>query len=351
MSAETTEPFHLEVMDSYKPKDRVGVERYFCPTCSCNMLVHTDVTDASREAADRNNEPYDCGFGRTRSEPLTPKEKRQGWTWRVASGALRVSEGIIKPIFHLNVASTMDGGLADHMRQYDGVDLLRYSEGVGSALVPPNWRSPLLKEEQPEVHSAYCHCRTISVKFSRPTEQAAAMRVPFPDLINSTDVTLRAKQRNLEDVKWWLAPPYKEGDPIRYLAGYCGCPFCRSTGGFENQAWIFVPRSHIWEASKSREEPIEFFSEALRPKGLKQYVSSPGRYREFCGTCGATAFWWHAGREELIDISIGMLDASVDGVKAHHWVKWHKDRVSRWEISPSPKIMQSLLDGLKTEED
>lgn len=348
LDPEDDKPYPLSIMDSYRPADRHGVERFFCPTCSCNLLVRVDMTKTAREMADRNKEPEDCALGRNRTEELDEWEEEDGFQWRIASGALRVSEGIIKPMHHLHLASTHDGGLSSHLRRYDGVDLPRYSEGVGSPQLPLDWRSPALQRaERSEVHTASCHCKSIIIEFLRPTPAAATVvHAPYPDLLYPTDVTLRARQRNPKDEKWWLRPPRKEGEPTRYLAGHCACTYCRATGGFEFNSWAFVPRFLISEAGKQG-EVIELYTQALRPKGLKQYLSKVGRYREFCGKCGATVFWWHAGREELIDISAGVLDSSIDGVRAEHWFQWHKDRVSNIEMSPSPKIMDALVDGLK----
>ncbi|KAF6764095.1 hypothetical protein DFP72DRAFT_840213 [Ephemerocybe angulata] len=309
MDAETDGPFAVEVMDSYSPRDRLGVERFFCPTCSANMLVRIDLS--LREEADkRGGEPEDCAFGRNRSEKRSEQELEEGFQWRVAGGALRNYEGIIQPMYHLNLASTMDGGVADHLR-------------VGSKVLPFEWRSPTLTDDQPEEISAFCHCRAVSVKVSRPDDRAKNLRSPFPDLIYPTDVTYRAKLRNPGDEKWWLR------------------------GGFDFQSGTFIPRFNIREADQEPGRTIVFSQQESRPKGLKQYVSSPGRYHEFCGTCGATAFWWHVSRPNLVDLSMGLLDASVDGVRAEHWFEWHKSRVSNMEVSGNRKMVASLVEGLR----
>jgi hypothetical protein len=348
LDAEVDKPYRVDILQSYRPKERLGVERYFCPTCSANMLARIDVSKVKEEEAVRNDEPMDCALGRNRSEESTEENRAVGWEWRVAAGALRVSDAIIEPKYHLNLASTMDGGFADHMKRYGDVDLARYSEGPGSAVLPLPWRSPLLPQQQPEELPAYCHCRSIEFVLSRPGEAAKRPRAPFPDLIYPVDVTLRAKQQNPQDVKWWLSAPHSPGDPTRYLAGYCACDFCRSTSATDIQSWGFIALAHLRELhQKPGEESMELFCEHLRPKGLKQYVSSPGRYREFCGTCGATAFWWHAGRPEVVVGSIGLLDASVDGVRAEHWFLWHRDRVGFVEASPNQTMAKSLQAGMR----
>ena len=60
---------------------------------------------------------------------------------------------------------------------------------------------------------------------------------------------------------------------------------------------------------------------------LRSYESSPGVMREFCPTCGATVFWHDKHRPELIDVSVGLLDAP-EGARAEEWLEWWLARVS-----------------------
>jgi hypothetical protein len=193
----------------------------------------------------------------------------------------------------------------------------------------------------------YCHCGTITAKISPPGVMATKIQAPWCDLLYPSDVTRLAKQRNIGDAKWWLRPPHESGGHQRYLSGYCACTHCRASSGFEFQPWGFVAQAHVRESVRGKDEPVELFHEDMRPPGLRQYVLSPGRYREFCAKCGATAFWWTAGRPDLIDISMGLLDQSTDGSRAEHWFQWYKDRVSFSEKATSPVLTRALADGLK----
>ncbi|KAJ2933059.1 hypothetical protein H1R20_g4029, partial [Candolleomyces eurysporus] len=352
LEADKQVPFNMDLFSTYCPPDRQGVTRYFCPTCSAHMLVKIGPSQRGKVDAEEGflGDPRQCDYDvRRRIDGVNGdlKYNEEGVEWRVAGGALNKSEGIVKPMYHLHVASTMDGGMSDVLRVVEGVELPRYSEGYGSPLLPLKWRSPELKEEQPRELDMYCHCGTISVKISPPEEIATEPRAPFPDLLYPADVTRLAKQRNPGDVKWWLRPPYKEGEHDRYLAGYCACSYCRASSGFEFQPWGFVIQAYVRESVRGPDEPIEFPQDDLRPQGLKQYASSPGRYREFCAKCGATAFWWTAGRPDIIDVSMGLINQSYDGVRAEHWFQWHKDRVSFAEKATSPVLVQALGDGLK----
>lgn len=71
------------------------------------------------------------------------------------------------------------------------------------------------------------------------------------------------------------------------------------------------------------------FREVEREGGrvLKGYESSEGVMREFCGVCGATVFWHDKWRLEVVDVSVGLLDAG-EGARAEVWLEWWGGRVS-----------------------
>jgi hypothetical protein len=111
-----------------------------------------------------------------------------------------------------------------------------------------------------------------------------------------------------------------------------------------------VSRANIFE--KGSTEPLQLAHEPDRPACLKQYLSSPGKYREFCGICGATCFWWNVGRPDVIDVSIGLLDERDDGVRAEDWLKWHRKRLSFIEkVRVSKETVQGLLEGMAMYQD
>jgi len=106
-----------------------------------------------------------------------------------------------------------------------------------------------------------------------------------------------------------------------------------------------VSRANIFE--KRSTEPLQLAHEPDRPACLKQYLFSPGKYREFCGSCGATCFWWHVARPDVVDISIVLLDER-DGVRAGNWLKWHKKRLSFIEKARvSKETIQGLVEGME----
>ena len=266
--------------------------------------------------------------------------------WFVAVGVLDTTEGIVKIRAHIWVGDTLDGGFANHFGTLDNIELPRYKEGFGSELLSPTWKDstlnkPSIVTNDPQDHlPAYCHCRTVSFNITRPNEDSTLPSSPFPDLLYPYNVTHLSKIRNSSDQKWWL-----RANNTRYLAGYCMCHSCRLTSGMELQAWAFVP---IWNILDPRtNEAISLGESSKRLPGLKQYMSSPGKYRECCEVCGAVVFWWHSNRPELVDISVGLFDEKVaGGARAEDWVEWHKDRVSFCDAVLSPALAKGLLEGL-----
>jgi hypothetical protein len=142
---------------------------------------------------------------------------------------------------------------------------------------------------------------------------------------------------------WWL----RDNDK-KYLAGTCACRSCRLTSGFEIQTWAFVPRSNIYfhisqlhdgsTTEKTQYFPLDFL--ALPSGILQSYESSPGVVREFCGTCGATVFWHDKWRPDLVDVSVGLFDAS-EGSRAENWLEWWTERVSFAEDAKMNSVVES----------
>lgn len=307
-------PFELSDLQQYQAC--ADLTHYFCKVCAAQLFQVRNV-----EGAD---------------------------IWSVAVGVLDRTEEIVKIRAHIWVGDTLDGGFADHLRMIDHIELPRYNEGFGSDLLPQTWRSlsldktPLTANGAQEYLHAYCHCHNVSFNISRPGEESTLPSAPFPDLLYPYNVTHLSKIRNSSNQKWWLT-----SCNARYLAGYCMCNSCRLTSGTELQAWAFVP---IWNILDPRtNEPIclaETETDKRLP-GLKQYMSSPGEYRECCEVCGAVVFWWHSSRPELVDISVGLFDEkAAGGARAERWIEWHKDRVSFSETALSPSLAKGLSEGL-----
>ncbi|KAF8068983.1 Mss4-like protein [Lyophyllum atratum] len=260
---------------------------------------------------------------------------------------------------HIYVADTLDGGIADHIKVIDGIELPRYIARVKeNEIVPVGWRSQDISndaEPQEDRLHAYCHCQAVSFWITRPSSASAQPSSPYPDLLhayNSTPVDILA---NPADEKWWLRPA-GAAHPTHYLAGHCACTSCRLTSGFDIQSWAFIPRANIFvprsktpsaDGSSSAVIRLNLQDDTLRMTGLRQYRSSKGRNREFCGTCGATVFGWGEERPDLIDVSVGLVDEKQGGVRAERWFEWEKGRVNFEKDAVNKTLVQGLVQGLR----
>ncbi|KAI8627033.1 hypothetical protein F5Y19DRAFT_444051 [Xylariaceae sp. FL1651] len=291
------------------------------------------------------------------------------------------SETLMTYTRHINTAGTKDGGLSSFIRYVEGSRELEIFEHWGTPPASPHFAPTDIKPGHPrqdvsfgelphdeekesggEVLNAFCHCKAVRFHIMRPDPASRLPQSNFPDLMipyhtGSPDI------KNPGDVKWWLRPgqdPCSEGsqassaeqsEVIRYLAGTCACRSCRLVSGFEIQTWAFVPRANIFfhiprntpvskhkssfvaSVSQSPDEscaetstiPLDFAT--LPPGILTSYESTPGVRREFCARCGATVFWRDKWRPELMDVSLGLLDAN-EGARAETWLDWWTERVS-----------------------
>ena len=177
---------------------------------------------------------------------------------------------------------------------------------------------------------ASCHCGGVQFLVAWPSEASTQLSSPYPDLLLPY---LSGSSKNEEDGKWWL-----RANGTRYFAGICSCKSCRLASGNEVQTWAFIPKVNLRQMNG---DPIEFSMSTL-----KQYSSSKGVYRNFCGTCGATVFWHNDERPDLIDVSAGLLIAQ-SGVRAEELLEWATERVSFQEEAQNKALIATLNEGLR----
>jgi hypothetical protein len=307
-------PYDLDDLTPYKTSP--DVIRYFCVSCSAHLFW--------------------------------VRHKDGGDSWDVATGALHKTDGVVNIGYHIWVGDTLDGGLADQLRTIDGKELPRYKEERESEELPVGWRAPSITGKQIDAKEddqlrGFCHCGTIGFAITRPSESSALPSSSYPDLLCAYDVSHLTKIANSHDEKWWLRPAGSL-TPTKYLAGHCMCGTCRRSSGFEIQSWVFIPLENIVNPVSNM--PLCLETEEERPQGLKQYISSPGKYREFCGTCGAMAFAWQADVPDLVSVSVGLLDEKDSGARAENWLEWHKRRISFEEKAISRAVAKGLEAGL-----
>lgn len=246
----------------------------------------------------------------------------------VASGLLTTKIPVQK-IEHWQISDTGDGGLGVYL---DGTQ----STSTGCRLdvsrdpeISKESKTPGINDDKKQNLHAQCICGGIDFYITKPDASSSQATSPWADLLVPY---FTGSGANPEDVKWWL----RDGG-TKYLAGTCACNTCRLSCGFPIQTWAFVPKSNILNEDGS---PLEFGRGSMR-----RHNSSPGVYREFCGSCGATAFWHCDERPLLIDVSVGLLQAN--GARAEDWLDWAPNRVSFAEMAVQYDLIQRLEDGVK----
>ncbi|KAI0162215.1 hypothetical protein GGR57DRAFT_453418 [Xylariaceae sp. FL1272] len=319
-------PVRVDGLVEYRAKESEGSEkggftRLFCGICGCHVFA--------RRTGDLEQ-----------------------W-WEVATGVVVGHEGddaeevdtgsreeLWRFAQHVHTDDTKDGGLSPFLRGVGGREL-----EVRGALSPPlrsSDSSALEKEIEGEVLNGYCHCRNVRFHITRPSATSSAPRSGFPDLMIPY-YTGSQEIKNPQDVKWWLRPAAganireedangRDGRTTRYMAGTCACRSCRLISGFEIQTWAFVPKANIFfhvptsdDGQDTTTIPLNF--DTLPSGILSSYESKAGVRREFCARCGATVFWRDRWRSELMDVSVGLLDAQ-QGARAESWLDWWMKRVS-----------------------
>lgn len=246
----------------------------------------------------------------------------------VCSGAFDKVNGIIELKNQIFVGDTIDGGQSTWIPDKNIAAWEGFSKESKLVNIEGDTSLKVDAVEAPELR-AYCQCKGVQFKITRPNQSSKDLYSPWPDLVKPYH---SESPENKQDIKWWL----RAGD-TKYLAGICGCNSCRLSSGFDIQPWAFVPKRNILQLDG---KPLNF-----ETGSLKQYESAQGIYRNFCGTCGATAFWHCDERPELIDVSVGLLDAK-EGARAESWLQWWTDRISFEEAAQNKDLIARLGAGL-----
>ena len=96
--------------------------------------------------------------------------------------------------------------------------------------------------------------------------------------------------------------------------GFCHCKSCRKASGSAHAANVGVSRSNF---------------KLNDPNGnLKEYESTPGKFRAFCSNCGSPIFAYLKESEGTIRIRLGSLDTEFNRKPLAHTFVSHK---AQWE--------------------
>ncbi|SLM36194.1 Mss4-like [Lasallia pustulata] len=263
----------------------------------------------------------------------------------VASGVVDKIEDVAEFKAHAYLTDTRDGGLSDWLplKRWEGWPHQSKEIQPGTNVVAPR---PADSTQASEARlRCRCHCGGVQFEITRPNQNSSNLSSPWPDML----VPFHQEGReNATDEKWWLRPG------VKYLAGICACRSCRLGSGYDMQPWVgvtsspyvpnmlttqaFIPKVNILQVDG---KPFSFSMGTL-----KRYESAEGIRREFCGRCGATCFWRSDERPDLIDVSVGLLEADT-GARAEEWLDWCTERVSFEEYAQSKSMISNLSKGLK----
>ncbi|KAF2657747.1 hypothetical protein K491DRAFT_594416 [Lophiostoma macrostomum CBS 122681] len=294
---ETARPL-LDTMTAYASSERVV--RYFCSICGAHMLDKSRASDVEGE-----------GEG-------------EGWIWNVATSLVDAEEGVWQFTQHINVGSTVDGGLATWLPEIKSSKLATWNGNEGNETQHPSgdWVAPARSspgpssgEDTSEVQTlhAHCHCNGISFSIQRP---------------RSTRV--------FENMPSSLTP----NDKTKWYASNCVCTSCRLCSSSAIFSWAFPSIDHITLSDGSAYPPTHVFGT------IKKYCSSPGVTRTFCGKCGAVVAYACDERPGMVDVAVGLLDAE-EGVRAEGWLEWRVGRCGFEEDCGWEGVLGGLKMGMR----
>ena len=271
--------------------------------------------------------------------------------WLVATGCL--DEVGLKRVVRWKggkfLGGTGDGGVGTWFGG-GGMRVWRGEDGDEDEVLSPAWRDENFDSEEKRREregkdklQAKCHCGGIRFYITRPNEQSAEARSSFPDLI--VPYHSGTSSANPLNKPWFL----RYGG-IKDLAGLCACTSCRLASGMEIQPWAFIPKCNL--VSENGEE-LDLDKEEMQGMEMfRRYASSKGKWRGFCGRCGATVFWWSEGegereeRRDVVDVSVRILDPE-QGARCEGWLEWWSVRVSFKEMAEGRGLVRSLEEGLR----
>jgi len=112
--------------------------------------------------------------------------------------------------------------------------------------------------------------------------------------------------------------------------GYCHCSQCRKATGTAFAANADVQRSAITFVSGQ--------------DGVREYESSPGKFRAFCTRCGSPVYGRQTSQPDVLRVRLGTLDQDPDRrALVHVWVgskaPWYEitDQLPQFEAGLPPR--------------
>lgn len=358
-------------------------------------------------------------------DALTPTDGDRD-EWWICSGVVdgdlsREVPRLFNTVAQIWVDETKDGGLAYLAGHSTSADIERVPAHETGSISP---KSPVIPQtslqerlrqfisspsssgaSRGEILIAQCHCHSTTIFLSRP--DVASSYPPTtrdgPGWHESLD-----RPEGADEV-WWLRPSLTDPSKRDRLATIpCACTDCRKCAGSEAVSWTYTPTGCISIALRPKASPTartevkvvpwssiapyvrypQSISTATSttesPPGelegyslpFRVYNSSKDTYRGFCGTCGATIFWYGpqgGTRDNMIDLSAALfsdrsaLDPDITqatqfsgndslgreerevGSRRDDWLDWMADRVTGFsDAEGRGDLVERIGEGLKS---
>lgn len=97
--------------------------------------------------------------------------------------------------------------------------------------------------------------------------------------------------------------------------GFCHCKSCRKASGSAHAANVGILRDNF-----NLKDP---------KKRIKEFESSPGKFRVFCSQCGSPLFAYLSNSSDVVRIRLGSLDTEFSNKPKAHTFVCHS---AKWDI-------------------
>ncbi|PVH95666.1 hypothetical protein DM02DRAFT_600523 [Periconia macrospinosa] len=249
-------------------------------------------------------------------------DRTQGEIWYYISiSSIDAPESVWDIHSHYHVGSIGDGGMANWIRSIDGRREVRALQTQQQQR-----RQQEQEGEEDKKHDfikAQCHCKGVTFYILRPPPPSSSAE-PKPD--------------DDEDSMSIMPASLTPRDPTKWYALLDMCTTCSLVSACAVVAWCFPLASRILIPAWRTWQPLTSLFGTL-----KQYTSSNGIRRTFCGACGAVVSYECEDRAGIVDVAVGILRGEEeeeewvgrdrrgkgkrDGALALSWLEWRTGKV------------------------
>lgn len=301
----------------YKPAGAT-IERFFCETCGAR--VYADASGIKPGLMFLCTGAFETGSVFVEGRSVAVYELKQ----------------------HVFVASTKDGGLRDwcvNVPAWEGwgtqtkeipTDTLYGTASNSQASQEPISQFVSSKDE---LHCS-CHCGGVAFSITRPRDGSKHWPVPSESEILSSPVSLPKSPE-------WFMP----AAGAKYNAFLCACNDCRFSSGHDVSAWAMIPKKNFRAANRDDVSP-ENVGGLQRESTMRDYGSSEGVHRQFCGGCGATLSFFNEVSPNLMNVAVGLM-RSASGRRVEDWLVWQTGEVGYAGLAMNPGFINGLEGGMK----